>query len=141
MGKYQSLNVLSQKKPSEYMSDDAIQDVANMIAASGANRSQRKRLERALRKTENIQKHVQSHIDDKAFKEYQAASEDHMRRFFSILGIVLKKNYNFEETDDKEDISEMFNLLNAYLVEYQDMSTEEIAKICYEVTGIQLIAE
>ena len=141
MGNYGSLNVLANKKIKDFMSDDAIQDVANMIAASGANRSQRKRLERALRKTENIQKHAQAHLDNRAYKEYQEVSEDHMRRFFSILGIVLKKNYNFEESEDKEDISEMFNLLNAYLMEYQDMSTEEIAQICYEVTGIQLIAE
>ena len=39
MGKYQNLNVLNQKNISEYMSDDTIQDVANMINATGYNRS------------------------------------------------------------------------------------------------------
>ena len=59
MGNYSSLNVLNQKTIKDYMSDDAIQDVANMIKASGANRSQRKRLERTLRKTSNIMEHTQ----------------------------------------------------------------------------------
>ena len=133
------LNVLNQNK--DFMSDDAISQIANMINASGGNRAQRKRLERALRKTENIQKHAQDHLNRRAYKEFQQCLDSNMTRFFSVLGIVLKTQYGFEESEDKEEISHMFDLLNTYLVEYQELSTDEVAKICYETTGIQLIAE
>ena len=133
------LNVLNQNK--DFMSDDAISQIANMINASGGNRAPRKRLERALRKTENIQKHAQDHLNRRAYKEFQQCLDSNMTRFFSVLGIVLKTQYGFEESEDKEEISHMFDLLNTYLVEYQELSTDEVAKICYETTGIQLIAE
>ena len=139
MNKYCNLNVLNQRK--DFMSNDAIQEVANMINTSGGNRSQRKRLERALRKTENIQKHAQDHLDKRAYKEFQECLDSNMTRFFSVLGIVLKTQYGFEESEEKEEISHMFELLNTYLVEYQELSTDEVAKISYETTGIQLIAE
>lgn len=65
--KYQRLNVLSQTNR-DYMSDDCIQQVANMINASGSNRSQRKRLERALNKVENIYSHAQKRVDRTAYR-------------------------------------------------------------------------
>lgn len=142
MSKFTRLNILNQDR--DYMQDDVVQEIANMINTSGGNRAQRKRLERALRKTENIQKHAQDHLNKRAYKEFQQCLDSNMTRFFSVLGIVLKTQYGFEESDEpdgKEEITDMFNLLNAYLVEYQELSTDEVAKICYETTGIQLIAE
>lgn len=139
MSKFTRLNILNQNR--DYMQDDVVQEIANMINASGGNRAQRKRLERALRKTENIQKHAQDYLNRRAYKEFQQCLDSNMTRFFSVLGIVLKTQYGFEESEDKEDITHMFDLLNTYLVEYQELSTDEVAKICYETTGIQLIAE
>lgn len=141
IGKYGSLNVLAEKKIKDYMSDDTIQDVANLINASGANRAQRKRLERALRKTENIMEHTQKQVNRNAYKEYQECLDSNMTRFFSVLGIVLKSQYGFEESEEKEEISHMFDLLNTYLEEYRELSTDDVAKICYETTGLELIAE
>lgn len=141
MGNYSSLNVLNQKTIKDYMSDDAIQDVANLIKASGANRSQRKRLERTLRKTSNIMEHTQKYVDRSSFKQYEVALENTMRRFFSVLGIVLKEKYNYEESETKEEISNMFNDLNSQLEEFRGLTTDEVAEKCYEITGLQLIAE
>lgn len=139
MSKFTRLNILNQNR--DYMQDDVVQEIANMINASGGNRAQRKRLERALRKTENIQKHAQDHLNRRAYKEFQQCLDSNMTRFFSVLGIVLKTQYGFEESEDKEEISHMFDLLNTYLEEYQELSTDEVAKICYETIGIELIAE
>lgn len=141
MGNYGSLNVLANKKIKDFMSDDAIQDASSLINASGANRAQRKRLERALRKTENIMEYTQKHVNQKAFKEYQYSLDEMMVRFFSVLGIVLKNQYNFEESEEKEDISHMFDMLNTYLEEYRELSTSDVARICFETTGLELIAE
>lgn len=119
---------------------DAIEQVAAMINSSGCNRSQRKRLEKALSRTTKLSEKAQKKLDHSAFVEFQANLDSNMRRFFSVLGIVLKDEYNFEETDDKEEISDMFNLVNQYLEQYRELSTDEVADICYEKTGLTLIA-
>ena len=139
MGNYQNLNVLNQRK--DYMSDDAVMQVANMINSSNANRKQRRSITKSLGKMENILSHTQKHIDKTAFKEYQKACDENMRRFFSILSIVLKREYNFEESDDKEEISEMLCKLNEYLEEYKGYTTDELTDICFEETEIKLVSK
>ena len=139
MNKYCNLNVLNQRK--DYMSDDAITQVANMINALGANRAQRKKLARDLGKVENIMSHTQNRVNKKAFTQYQEACNENMRTFFAILGIVMAKNYGWKNEEGNEQIEELFDILNAYLVEYQGTSVDNICKICEEVTGIQLVSE
>lgn len=140
MMKYQNLNVLSQKKPSDFMTDDAIQEVAMMINSKNVSESEKKRLYRSLNKIENIRKHTQANLDRSALREYESCLDEVMLRFFSVLGIVLKNHYDFEESEEKEDISNMFNILNSYLEEYRELSSKDVAKICYETTGIELVA-
>ena len=140
--KYQSLNVLNQKKRNDYMSDDCIQEVANMINShSGTNRAQRKRLERALNKVENIYRQTQKRVDRSAFKSYMQASDENMRTFFAILGIVMVKNYGWKNEDGCEQVEELYDILNSYLDEYQEYTVDEVCKICESVTGVQLISE
>ena len=139
MMKYQSLNVLSQKKPSEFMTDDAIQEVAMMIHSRNVSESERKKLYRSLNKIENIRRHTQANLDRSSFNEFQSCLDEVMLRFFSVLGIVLKNHYDFEESEEKEDISNMFNILNSYLEEYKELSSKDVAKMCYETTGIELV--
>ena len=135
--KYQSLNVLNK---SNLLTEDAVTQVAAMLNNSGANRKQRRKLEKALTKTQSIVEHAQRRVDRSSFKEYQNNLDVMMLRFFSVLGIVLKTKYNFEETEDNEQITEMFETLNSCLEEYRNLSAEEVAKICYDSTGIELQA-
>ena len=116
---------------------DSVSEVAAMINNSGRNRAQRKKLEKALRKTENIMAHAQKKVDRSAYKEYSAAVEKDMCRFFAILGIIGKKNWNWTD----QELEDNYDLFNAYLVEYKDYDTDEVAKICEEVTGVTLIPE
>lgn len=145
MGKYQSLNVLSQKKPSEYMSDDAIQDVANMIKASGENRSQRRRLERSLRNIENVRNHVQKRVDDSAYKHYQKAVGENYVHFFACLGLTMIEQYGWKETPDNDhgQISSLLERVDKTIKKYaeQEYTTEDLVKKFDEITGITLIAE
>lgn len=140
MGKYANLNVLSSHKIENMLSNDAIDQVAGMINATGANRSQRKQLAKALGKVSNIYSQAQKRADKNIYKEYQKSVDENFRRFFAVVGIVMKSKYNWEETEDKEEITELFEQLNAYLEEYRDLSTDEVSKICEETTGIVLQA-
>ena len=138
MGNYTNLNVLSSHKNENMLSNYAIDQVAGMINNSDANRSQRKRLEKALGKVSNIYSQAQKRVYKKAYKEYQEAVDENFRRFFAVVGIVMKSKYDWEESEDKEEISELFSQLNAYLEEYRDLSTDEVCKICKETTGLTL---
>lgn len=136
MGDYQRLNVLNQKN---IMSDDAITEVANMINSHSVNRGQRRRLEKALNKTKNIYAHAQKRVDNRAYKAYEEAVDENMRRFFAVLGIVLVKNYGWSTADDNDQVWEMYDILNTYLKEYQQYDTDAVVQICSEVTGYTLV--
>lgn len=131
-------NVLSNDNRSM---DDTVDRVAAMINSSSYNRGQRRRLEKALSKTNKLSIKCQDKIGDRLLKEYQSNLDSNMRRFFSVLGIVLKDKYGFEESEDKEEISEMFNELNRVLEKYRELSTDEVASICFEKTGLELVAD
>ena len=128
-------NVLSNDN---WNNQDHIDRLAAIINNSGCNRYQRRRLEKAAGK---LTKKAENKIGRNLYDKYQAAADSNMRRFFSVLGIVLKDKYGFEESDDKEEISDMFDVLNKYLSEYQDLSTDEVAEICSEKTGLILIPD
>lgn len=142
MGNYANLNVLSNKSrlPKE-VSGDAIDQVASMINNSGKNRAQRRRLEKSLGRMQTVLEHSQKYLDRSALKQYEAAVEDNYRHFFAILGIVLKREYGWEQTDDNEQIADIFDKLNEYLVKYKDLTVDEICDICDEETDITLIAQ
>lgn len=112
-----------------------------MINNSGKNRAQRRRLEKSLGRMQTVLEHSQKYLDRSALKQYEAAVEDNYRHFFAILGIVLKREYGWEQTDDNEQIADIFDKLNEYLVKYKDLTVDEICDICDEETDITLIAQ
>ena len=132
MNKYSSLNVLNRKN---YMTDDVIGDVANIINAKGGNRSQRRRLEKSLGKVETIMAHAQKHLDYKAYEEYQKA----------CLGMTMIEDYNWKESEDNEhgQVMSLFERVNKKIVKYSNMgyNTEDIVDRLEEVTGIKLIPD
>ncbi|SFU57576.1 hypothetical protein [Butyrivibrio sp. INlla21] len=145
MDKYHSLNVLNLKNRQDYMSDDCIQDVANMINASGQNRSQRRRLEKSLGKVENIMEHTQKHLDRSAYAEYQKAVDQNFIHFFAVLGLTMIEDYGWKETPDNDhgQITSLFQRVDKKIKKYSDMgyTTEDLVNLLDEQTGIVLVAD
>lgn len=134
------VNVLN---PKFVNTDDAISEVAAMINNSGKNRNQRRRLERALRKTENIVTHAQDRLDQSAFREYEKIAEKDMVHFFAILGIVFVDDYKWKEDDTHNQIESLFRRMSSK-IEYfanQGMTTDDIVKLLEDKTGIVLVPE
>ena len=134
------VNVLN---PKFVNTDDAISEVAAMINNSGKNRNQRRRLERALRKTENIVTHAQNRLDQSAFREYEKIAEKDMVHFFAILGIVFVDDYKWKEDDTHNQIESLFRRMSSK-IEYfanQGMTTDDIVKLLEDKTGIVLVPE
>ena len=145
MSKYQSLNVLNIKSKQDFMSDDCIKDVANMINASGQNRSQRRRLEKALGKVETIMEHTQKHVDESAYAEYQKAVDKNFIHFFAILALTMLEDYKWSETPDNDhgQITSLFERVDKKIKKYSDLgySTEDLVALVDELTGILLVAD
>ena len=143
MGQYQSLNVLSQKKRSDFMSDDAISEVANMINASGENRNQRRRLERSLRKIENIHNHVQKHLDRSSYKEYQTRLDENYVHFFCCLALTMGEKYKWKEDETHDQISSILESVDKTISKYanQNYSTDDLVELVDELYDIRLVAD
>lgn len=146
MGKYDSLsrlNVLADRKASEYMSDDCIADVANLLKAKGGNRSQRRRLEKSLGKVETIYKHAQKRVDDSAYKEYQRCVDMNYLHFFAVLALVAKEDYKWLEDDRHDQISSLLERVDKKIKKYANAGyeTEDLMKLVEEEIGIVLVPE
>lgn len=144
--KYESLNVLNQKKkPSEYMSDDCIQDVANILKSKGGNRSQRRRLEKSLGKVETVLSHVQKRVDDSAYREYQKAVDKNYVHFFSCLALTMIEDYGWKETEDNEhgQITSLLERVDKKIKKYAELgyTTEDLTHKLDEMTGILLVPD
>ena len=134
------VNVLN---PKFVNTDDAISEVAAMINNSGKNRNQRRRLERALRKTENIVTHAQNRLDQSAFREYEKIAEKDMVHFFAILGIVFVDDYKWKEDDTHNQIESLFRRMSSKIDYFANhgMTTDDIVKLLEDKTGIVLVPE
>ena len=141
MGDYRSLNVLNQRK--DYMSNDAITEVANMINNSGANRKQRRKLARDLGKVENILSHTQKHVNDLAYKEYCEKVDKNFLHFFAVLAITMGEDYKWREDDTHDQISSLLERVGKKIDKYSAMgyATEDLVKLVDEKYDIQLISD
>ena len=145
MGNYQSLNVLNQKPRKDFMSNDAITEVANMIENSGGNRRQRRKLARDLGKVENILSHTQKRVDRSAYEEYKKRTDMNYVHFFACLGLTMLETYRWKETPDNDhgQIASLFENVDKTIRKYAEMGyeTEDIVKLLDEKTGILLVPD
>ena len=136
------VNVLSNNAREK---EDTINQLASIIKSSGCNRSQRRRFEKALKKTENITAQVQKNVNTKAYKEYQDAVDRDYVHFFACLGLTMMESYHWQESEDNDhgQITSLFERVNKTIQKYSDMgySTEDIVNLLDERTGIRLVTE
>ena len=122
---------------------ETINTVAAMINNSGYNRGQRRRLEKALGKTTKLSQKLQDKINKHAYSEYQNAVDKNYVHFFSVLALTLLEDYRWREDDTHDQISSMLERVGKKIDKYADQgySTEDIAKLVEEKTGIVLIPD
>lgn len=130
--------MLNLKTRNDYMTDDAVADVANLISASGCNRSQRRKIARDLGKVENIMSHTQKRLDRSMLNEYQMRLDNSLVHFYCGLAITLMDRYNWKEDETHDQISSIIESVNKTLEKYYNMgyTTEDMAELVEERTGI-----
>ena len=146
MGNYTNLNVINNKNNRliDNFSDDTIDQIANMVKATGKNRSQRRRLEKSLGKMQTILEHSQKHLDKSAYKEYQAAVDLNFTQFFSILAITMVQDYHWKEDESHDQVSSLLERVNHKIDKYNidgRFDTEAALRDCEELTGLILMPD
>lgn len=143
MAYYSNLNVLSNKNriPCE-ISDDAVEQIANMIKATGKNREQRKRLEKSLGNMQKAIQYSQKYLDKSAYREYQDAVDKNYTQFFAALGLTMAQDYRWREDETHDQISSLMERVNHKLEKYNKdgvFDTEGIISDCEKFAGVTLI--
>ena len=149
--KYNSVsNVLSNAKRNELIdvnNFDTIDEVANMIKAHGASRGERRRLEKALAKTNKLSakalKKAQERVNYEAYESYKESVDMDFTHFNAILGLVMVEDYHWKEDDTHDQITSLFDRFQAKMQKYNklDWTTQDICKYLKELTGVTLITD
>ena len=143
MGKYTSLNVLSQRSFLDDLQErDAVNEVTAMVGSSG-NRSTRRRVEKALNKTMNISKHADKKATERANKILANKAEEDLIWLYAMTGLTLLKKYHWTNKGEHGQIESFFEKMTVLMNEYNEkgFTVEEVAKEFEDLTGIVLQAE
>ncbi len=113
-----------------------------MVNASG-NRSTRRRIEKALNKTQNITKHANKKATERANKELLNKAEEDLIWLYSMVGLTLIKKYRWTNVGEHGQVEAFFDKMTSLMNQYNDdgFTVYDCAKELEELTGIQLIAD
>lgn len=135
-------NVLSNQYIKE---SDQIDEIANMINNSGANRAQRRRLEKTLAKTTKLSQKAMDKLSEKAYKEYMDITDRDFIHFNAVLGMVMYEDYHWteDETQEHGQITSLMERIQKKMKKYlnQGWTTEDIVKELEDKTGICLVSD
>lgn len=133
-------NVLSNESITQ---QNTLDQVAAMINSAGYNRGQRRRLEKALSKTNKLSQKCQKKLGENIYKEYQAAVDQNCVHFFSILALTLIEDYRWKEDDTHDQVSSMLERVGKKIDKYaaQGYTTQDLAQLVEKETGIVLVPD
>lgn len=134
------LNVLNYASKAQ---QDPITQVAAMINNSGMNRGQRRRLEKALARTEKLTEKAQKKLDREKYKEYKAAVDRNFMHFFATLALTMGEDYHWREDEQHDQISSLLERLEKKLekLSAQGYTTDDIVKLVDEKYDLLLVSK
>ena len=143
MTNYNDLNVFEKANIAKDLNMDTVDQVAAMINSKTTNRSQRRRLEKSLKRVNTIYSHVQNRVDRSAYKEYQKAVDENFLHFYSILALTMKEDYHWREDETHDQISSLLERIDNKIKKYAEkgFTTEDLVKLLNETCDIQLISD
>lgn len=138
-----SMNVLSNTYRDKFLEQDTIDTVANMINTSGANRAQRRRLEKSLAKTNKLSAKVHDKIEHKIYNKYKDITDEDFTHFNAILALVMYEDYRWREDETHDQITSLLERFQHKMQKYKDLNytTDKVCKEVEELTGIVLISD
>lgn len=145
MGKYQSLNVLNRRSALDDITGvDTVSEVTALINQAG-NRSTRRRVEKALNKTQTITRHCNIKATEKANEQLKKKYDKDFVHFYAVLALVMYEDYRWKESEDNDhgQITSLMERVNKKMQKYLDLgyTTEDLVNLVDEKTGILLVTD
>lgn len=143
MTNYNDLNIFEKANFARDLNMDTVDQVAAMINAKTTNRSQRRRLEKSLKRVNTIYSHVQNRVDRSAYTQYQKAVDENFLHFYSILALTMKEDYHWREDETHDQISSLLEKVDNKINKYAEKgyNTKDLVKLLDETCDIKLIAD
>jgi hypothetical protein len=143
MTNYNDLNIFEKANLAKDLNMDTVEQVAAMINSKATNRSQRRRLEKSLKRVNTIYNHVQNRVDRSAYTQYQKAVDKNFLHFYSILALTMKEDYHWREDETHDQISSLLERVDKKINKYaeKNFTTEDLVKLVNETCDIQLISD
>lgn len=143
MTNYNDLNIFEKANLAKDLNMDTVDQVAAMINAKTTNRSQRRRLEKSLKRVNTIYSHVQNRVDRSAYAQYQKAVDENFLHFYSILALTMKEDYHWREDETHDQISSLLEKVDNKINKYAEKgyNTKDLVKLLDETCDIKLIAD
>lgn len=143
MTNYNDLNVFEKANLAKNLNMDTIDQVAAMINSKATNRSQRRRLEKSLKRVNTIYNHVQNRVDRSAYNQYQKAVDENFLHFYSILALTMKEDYHWREDETHDQISSLLERVDNKIKKYakKGYDTKNLVNLVEENCDIKLIPD
>lgn len=143
MTNYNDLNVFEKANLAKNLNMDTIDQVAAMINSKATNRSQRRRLEKSLKRVNTIYNHVQNRVDRSAYTQYQKAVDENFLHFYSILALTMKEDYHWREDETHNQISSLLERVDNKIKKYakKGYDTKNLVNLVEENCDIKLIPD
>lgn len=143
MTNYNDLNVFEKANLAKNLNMDTIDQVAAMINSKATNRSQRRRLEKSLKRVNTIYNHVQNRVDRSAYTQYQKAVDENFLHFYSILALTMKEDYHWREDETHDQISSLLERVDNKIKKYAEKgyNTKNLVDLVEENCDIKLIPD
>ena len=118
--------------------DSTVDVIAQKIAKAG-NRSERRKIVKALNKTNKIAKYANEQVRKDAKQELERRSNDSFGYILSMAAIVLHDVYKWDDDAIGDFVTEISKRLDS---EWSDGKTvDDVAKELFEKTGIELVVK
>lgn len=143
MENFNDMNVFEKVNLAKSLNLDTVDQVAALINSKTTNRSQRRRLEKSLKRVNTIYNHVQNQVDLSAYKQYQKAVDENFVHFYSVLALTMKEDYHWREDETHDQISSLLERVDNKIKKYAEKkyTTEDLVKLVNEKCDIQLVSE
>ena len=121
-----------------FVENGTVDKVEDLISKAG-NRSERRKILKALNKTTRIAEHANKKIRADANEELAERANESFGYIMSMFGIVLHDKYGWEDEQVEEMFTEVSERLSGKWSEGK--TVDDVAQELFEKTGIELVVK
>ena len=119
-----------------FLKNSDMKRVEEMLAKAG-NRSERRKILKAMNKTDKIAQYTKDKISKDAEKEIEERTNDSFGYIMAMIGILLHDKYGWKDCQIEDIFVEISDMMSG---EWSNgKSVDDVAQELFEKTGIELV--